>query len=280
MGLRITMECHSFNGYNGDILMMHTILLRGALPLALLTGLTGAAHAISLAPQYAGNYINGDGANSQWMQVSEGWRGALKGAEPTGTGIWGLADQAAVMNLNTDDPYVVKTLSRQVDQINFGDQEFNDTGKDKWGATPIAPIFSNAPGEYQENWASRFTGYLSITVPGDYNLGVLYDDGFHFTLMGASGQTVSLTKDGLNFPDRLGFAEDLQLSNGLYAFQLEAYERLEAGVVQLSWSTPTASAWAVIPKENLFTTPIPEPSMSLLMLAGLGVVGWRALKRS
>lgn len=260
--------------------MMHTILFRGVLPLAFLTSVTSAAHAISLAPQYAGTYLNGDGANSQWVQVREDWKGSINGTEDWGTGIWGLEDQATVMNLNTGDPYVVKTLSSRVDQINFGDQEFNNSGQTKWGATLIAPIFNNAPSEYQNNWASRFTGYFSITTPGDYNLGVLYDDGFRFTLMGASGQTMSVAQDGLNFPDRLGFAENLQLSNGLYAFQLDAYERLEAGVVQLSWSTPTAPDWSVIPKENLFTTPVPEPSMSLLMLAGIAMVGWRTWKRA
>lgn len=259
---------------------MHTLLFRGVLPLIFLAGVASTAQAIPLAPQYAGTYLNGDGANSQWVQVAADWRGSIHGAEPWGTGIWGLADQAAVMNLNSGNPDVVRTLNTRVDQINFADQEFNASGQTKWGTTPLAPIFSQAPGEYQENWASRFTGYLSVTTPGDYNLGVLYDDGFRFSVMGAGGQTVSLVKDGLNFPDRLGFAENLQLTNGLYAFQLDAYERLEAGVVQLSWLTPDAPSWSVIPQANLFTTPVPEPGVSLLMLAGLAMVGWRTLKRS
>lgn len=259
--------------------MLHTNLLRGAMSLMLLAGLSPAANAVTLVPQYAGTFTNGNGANSQWVQVSEDWRGPINGTEPWGTGIWGLADQAVVMNLNSGDTDVVKTLSTRVDQINFADQEFNATGQTKWGATPLAPIFSAVPGEYQNNWASRFTGYLAVTTPGDYNLGVLYDDGFRLSLTGAGGQTVSLAKDGLNFPDRLGFAENLQLTNGLYAFQLDAYERLEAGVVQLSWLTPDAPSWSVIPKANLFTTPVPEPGMSLLMLAGLAMVGWRTLKR-
>ena len=260
--------------------MLHTHLIRGALSLLLLAGLNSTAHAVSLTPQYAGTFTNGDGANSQWVQVSADWRGPTNGTEPWGTGIWSLADQAVAMNLNSTDPDVVKTLNTRVDQINFADQEFNATGQAKWGPVPIAPIFTLASGEYQDNWASRFTGYLSVTTPGDYNLGVLYDDGFRFSVTGAGGQTISLVQDGLNFPDRMGFTENLQLSNGLYAFQLDAYERLEAGVVQLSWLTPDAPAWSVIPQANLFTTPVPEPGVSLLMLAGLGMVAWRTLKRS
>lgn len=260
--------------------MMDTRLLRAALPIVFLAGAANSAQAIPLTPQYAGSYLNGDGANSQWVQVNADWRGPINGAESWGTGIWGLADQAAVMDLKSSNPDVVKTLNTRVDQINFADQEFIATGQTKWGTPLLAPIFGQAPGEYQENWASRFTGYLSVTTPGDYNLGVLYDDGFKLSVMGAGGQTVSLSKDGLNYPDRLGFAENLQLTNGLYAFQLDAYERLEAGVVQLSWLTPGAPSWSVIPQANLFTTPVPEPGVSLLMLAGLGLVGWRTLKRS
>lgn len=257
--------------------MLHTHFLRGAMSLLAVVGVS--AHAVPLAPQYAGTFTNGDGANSQWVQVSEDWRGPTNGAEPWGTGIWSLADQAAAMNQNSGTTDVVKTLRTRVDQINFADQEFNTTGQSKWGTLPLAPVFTGATGEYQDNWASRFTGYVAITTPGDYNLGVLYDDGFRFSLTGAGGQTLSLMNDGLNFPDRMGFAENLQLSNGLYAFQLDAYERLEAGVVQLAWLTPGAPAWSVIPRENLFTTPVPEPGVSLLMLAGLGLVGWRTWKR-
>lgn len=259
--------------------MMKTLLSRSVLTSALLAGLTSAAQAISLAPQYQGVYQNGDGANSRWVQVQDDWQGPTNGSETWGTGIWGLADQATVLGLNAGDPGVTKALDTRVDQINFADQEFNATGQTKWGTTPLAPIFSQAAGEYQDNWAARFTGYISITTPGDYNLGVLYDDGFRFSLTGAGGQTVSLVKDELNFPDRLGFEENLQLSNGLYAFQLDSYERLEAGVTQLSWLTPASSEWNVIPEENLFTTPVPEPAESLMMLAGLGLVAWRTLKR-
>lgn len=262
----------------GNKMTNSIFLLRISFSLVL-TALTGGAQAVALAPQYAGIYHNGDGANSQWVQVSENWRGAMQGNETWGTGIWGLADQATVMGLHSGNANVIQTLSRKVNQINFSDQVFINTGGAKWGTPQLAPIFNNASGENQDNWASRFTGYLSITSAGDYNLGVLYDDGFRLSLMGAGGQKVELVKDGLNSPDRLGFDQNLQLSTGLYAFQLDAYERLEAGVVQLAWWTP-GGGLAIVPQENLFTSPVPEPSTPLLMLAGLAIIGWRTLKCS
>lgn len=254
--------------------MMHTLWVRGALPLIFLAGMTSTAQAIPLAPQYAGTYLNGDGANSQWVQVATDWQGASNSAA---TGIWSLQDQSVVMALQAGDAKVMQTLSARVNQINFADQTYNTTWGASWGTSPLAPLFNNTPGENQDNWASRFTGYVSITQAGDYNFGVLYDDGFRFSLIGAGGQTVSLAKDGLNPRDRLGFDENLQLTSGLYAFQLDAYEHLEAGVIQLGWWTPGADL-AVVPQENLFTSPVPEPEVPLLMLAGLAMIAWRVKK--
>ena len=244
-----------------------------AISLSLLLGLMAPAHAMPLAPQYAGVYLNGDGANSRWVQVADDWRGGIQGSEPWGTGIWGLADQAGVMSLSAGDPFVVQTLTTVVDQIDFADQRFIDDWGTTWGTPQLAPVFDNHAGETQDNWASSFWGYIAITTPGAYNFGVLYDDGFRFSLFGAGGSSQSISIDGLNPRDRLGFAEDLLLSPGLYGFQLDAYERLEAGVVQLTWYTPGANDWAVVPQANLFASPIPEPSVPILMLAGLAAFG-------
>lgn len=250
--------------------------LPGLLPaasLTLLLGLAAPIGAMPLAPLYNGVYLDGDGANSRWVQVADGWRGGIKGSEDWGTGMWGLADQDAVMNLSAGDPYVVQTLTTIVDQIDFADQRFIDEWGTTWGAPQLAPIFDNHAGETQDNWASRFWGYVAITTPGTYNFGVLYDDGFSFSLFGAGGSSQSILVDGLNPRDRLGFAEDLLLSPGLYGFQLDAYERLEAGVVQLAWYTPGADDWAVVPQDHLFASPVPEPSAPMLILAGLIALG-------
>lgn len=250
--------------------------LPGLLPaasLSLLLGLAPAAHALPLSPQYAGAYLNGDGANSRWVQVTDDWRGTLQGDEPWGTGIWGLADQADVMTLTSGDPYVVQTLATAVEQIDFADQRFIDEWGTTWGSPQLAPIFDSHAGEPQDNWASSFWGYIAVTTPGAYNFGILYDDGFRFSLIGAGGSAQSILADGLNPRDRLGFSEDLLLSPGLYGFRLDAYERLEAGVVQLAWQTPETGDWVVVPKSHLFANPVPEPSAPMLLLAGLVALG-------
>lgn len=258
--------------------MVHADVLlcrRSALTLILSACLSTIVHAIPLAPQYAGTYLNGNGVNSRWVQVATDWKGTNNLFEE---GIWGLDDQSAVINLQNGDAQVIQTLSQQVSQINFADQVYISTWGSTWGMAPLAPIFDNAPGENQENWATRFSGYVSIIDPGEYNFGILFDDGFRFSLIGANGDTVSLEMDGLNPRERLGFDQNLQLTSGLYAFQLDAYEHLEAGVIQLGWWKPGAD-FSVIPRENLFTQPVPEPSMLLLMLPGLALLGRRKLHR-
>ena len=162
--------------------------------------------------------------------------------------------------------------------INFADQRFIDEWGTNWSTPQLAPIFNNAAGENQDNWASSFWGYIAITTPGAYNFGVLFDDGFRFSLFGADGSS-QILRDGLNARERLGFAEDLLLTPGLYAYQLDAYERLEAGAVQLAWYTPGANDWALVPQSNLFASPVPEPAIPMLMLAGLAAVGLNVRNR-
>lgn len=257
-------------------------VLRPALVLSALWAYSLPVHAIPLAPQIAGTFVDGDGANSLWMQVTDDWRGTLQGDQSWGTGIWGLADQALVMDLPADDPAVLHTLSTRVAEINFGDQRFIDNWGATWGSPSLAPIFDNHAGEPQDNWASRFWGYVAVTMPGYYNFSVLYDDGFRFSLLGADSASLSIAADGLNARDRMGFAEDLFLGTGLYGFQLDAYERLEAGVVQLAWQTPGSSDWRVVPQTHLFTSAVPEPATSTLLLTGLGLTSlmYRARRRS
>lgn len=251
---------------------MNPLNLRNALSLSLLLGLIAPAHALQLTPQYDGLYQNGDGANSHWMQVIGDWRG-LHGDQSWGTGIWGLGDHAQAMGLGDNDPFVMQTLTTRVDQINFADQRFINEWGNSWSTPLLAPIFAGTSDQNQDNWASSFWGHIAITTPGAYNFGVLFDDGFRFSLYGAGGSSQSILRDGLNPRDRLGFSEDLQLTIGLYGFQLDAFERLEAGAVQLAWFTPGANDWALVPQAHLFASPIPEPSVPLLLLAGLAAFG-------
>lgn len=252
-----------FNLLNSHLILLVPLSLAGFAP----------AQALPLAPEIEGVFVNGDGANSRWVQVADDWRGSIYGDASWGTGIWGLADHAIVAELENGDPGVVQTLDTRVDQINFADQHFIDAWGAAWISPQLAPIFGGAGGSGQDNWATRFWGYIAITDPGAYNFGVLYDDGFRFTLFGAGGAAQSIQIDGLNWRDRLGFAEDLLLSQGLYAYQLDAYDRLEAGAVQLAWATPGNGDWTVVPQSALFTHAIPEPPLPLLLLAGLLAAG-------
>lgn len=261
------------------------------LTLALALSLSAQASALTLAPQHAGIYLDGDGANSRWVQVANGWRGSIHDGKEWGTGIWGLADHDLVMGLDQGDRKVKRTLETVVDEINFADQWFIEEWSATWGKAELAPLFhgEGRGAKAQDNWASSFWGYIAIPTHGFYNFGVLFDDGFRFTLTGADGSS-QIYRDGLNPRDRLGFAEDLLLDPGLYAFNLDAYERLEAGVIQLSWWTPAAAGWSVIPGSSLYTglpaqaesrnvRAVPEPPVPLLLMAGLAAFGLAARRR-
>ncbi|HEY0674765.1 MAG TPA: hypothetical protein VGD25_00990 [Immundisolibacter sp.] len=227
-------------------------------------------------PLIGGTFLNGTGASSQWTQVQDNWRGTIYGQDPAlnkwNTGIWGLADANQVLGLGAGNPDVVARHNGSAGPIHFADQIYLDTWSATWGAQDLAPVLDPAPGSYQDNWAVRFTGYISITDPGRYNFGVLYDDGFSFNLFGANG-TLSLLKDGLNPRDRLGFDSDLDLLEGLYGFQLTAWERLEAGVVSLDWIRP-GGQWEPIPRSHLFNS-IPAPTTVLLLAPGLAMLAAR-----
>lgn len=229
---------------------------------------------IALNPLAAGSYGSGNGVNSHWVQVDAEWRGAIHGTEIWGTGIWGLDDANRVLGLAAGDPHVVNTFNGVLSQIAWADKRYLDTWSPTWGAQGLIPFFSNDDAEYQDNFAVRFTGYIAITEAGLYNFGVLYDDGFTFSFFG-DGSVLTLTKDGLNPRDRLGFDQDLELGVGLYAFELTAWERLEAGVVELSWLRP-GGKWSLVPSQNFFTAIPPqavsEPAVMALMLAGLGAL--------
>ena len=98
----------------------------------------------------------------------------------------------------------------------------------------------------------------------------------------AAGQTLALSDDYLNPRDRLGFATDLLLDVGLYAFALGAYDRLEAGVVELDWSRDGAP-WTPVPTSALVAAgdvvAVPEPSTAALLAAGLLALAWLGRRR-
>ena len=268
------------------------------LSLAALGGVPAQA-AILLDPLLAGQYAAGSGANAVFHRIDGNWTGtsvywqepAAPGATGTysnaggegftrigdlawGTGLWGLADWAAVNAPGSALPQ--QSWSGVVATINQGDALYasNPFGAALWGAAdPLPEGLFAASGDAQDNWTARYTGYLRITDPGTYNFGVLYDDGFFLRIWGAGATPLELASDFLSPRDRLGFDQDLMLGTGLYRFELGAYDRLEAGVVNLAWRQGTG-AWQTVPTEHLVSDPIaiPLPATAGALLAGLALL--------
>ena len=242
--------------------------------------------AVILGPTLPGEYAAGTGANATFIRIDGNWRDSsvywneeLIGSFGWGTGIWGLADWAAI-NTGGSVPIVV-SLSGVVPTIDHADAEYAGSGyASTWGAVGALPaeLFAGTTGP-QNNWTAHYTGYLRITDPGDYNFGVLYDDGFFLRIWGANGATVEISSDFLSPRDRLGFASDLALDTGLYRFELGAYDRLEVGAVNLAWLQD--GRWVTVPTEHLVTdpVPIPTPATATLLLAALGALAVVRMKR-
>jgi hypothetical protein len=263
-----------------------------------------AEAAVILDPTLPGEYAAGTGANATFIRIDGNWRdssvywneAAKKysnshsgnnrqgGFQPIGsfswgTGLWGLADWETI-NTGGSVPIVV-SLSGVVPTIDHADAEYAGSGyASRWGAIGALPagLFAGTTGP-QNNWTAHYTGYLRITDPGDYNFGVLYDDGFFLRIWGANGSIVEISSDFLSPRDRLGFASDLALDTGLYRFELGAYDRLEVGAVNLAWLRD--GRWVTVPTEHLVTdpVPIPTPAPATLLLAALGALAVVRLKR-
>jgi len=260
--------------------------------------------AVILDPTLPGEYAAGTGANATFIRIDGNWRdssvywneaakeyanslpgnnqrGGFQpiGSYSWGTGLWGLSDWTTI-NTGGSVPIVV-SLSGMVPTINHADAEYAGLGyASTWGAIGALPaeLFAGTTGP-QNNWTAHYTGYLRITDPGDYNFGVLYDDGFFLRIWGANGATVEISSDFLSPRDRLGFASDLALDTGLYRFELGAYDRLEVGAVNLAWMQN--GRWVTVPTEHLVTdpVPIPTPATAGLLLAALGALAVVRLKR-
>jgi hypothetical protein len=249
--------------------------------LALALG-ASAAHAVPLAPALAGQYGAGSGVDATFLKVADDWQlssvlwnealgqhgsGVPVSSYAWGTGLWGIADWQTANAAGSD--MVQDSWSGRVSAIRFGDDRYNTDYAATWGAVNLAPLFT--PGVGQNNWTSSFAGYIRITEAGEYNFSVLHDDGFFFNLHGAGNQTLSLQNDYLNPRDSLGYSSNLLLGVGLYSFELGAYDRLEAGVVELSWRRGN-DPWTTVPTANLVAhgeiTPVPEPASWALLLAG------------
>jgi hypothetical protein len=207
--------------------------------------------------------------------------------------LWGRADfdrvQAAAQGQgDPGSPKIEQQHRGVVSTINYGNSRYNECHAGTWGQAELLPFFApvapmgtcNDPelgDAEQQNWTAFFSGFIRITDPGLYNFSVLFDDGYFFKLIGAGGLTLEIEEDFLNPRDREGFADDLQLSTGLYAFELGAWNRLGAGVVDLRWSRGgDEPEWNLVPIENLLPgSSVAEPAVPLL-LALAGLASWLA----
>lgn len=271
---------------------------------ALALTLTGPANAAYvLAPQYAGSFAAGSGADAEFHRIQNEWMGsAVLWDESTrtfgsgvpissfswGTGLWGQVDwnavqQAAAGGTSAATGAILQSFEGVLPGINQGNSRYNECYSASWGAAALVPFFApaaplgncdnaEAGDPAQQNWTARYSGFIRITDPGEYNFSVLHDDGFFFRLIGAGGSELGIGRDFLNPRERVGFDENLMLDAGLYGFELGAWNRLGAGVVDLRWTSACADGceWTLVPTENLLTAgEVPEPSTAVLVLLGV-----------
>lgn len=245
----------------------------------------GAGAAIDLAPRVAGSFGAGSGANATFAQIADDWHGSTVlwnpaeqrygsgdpiGSFSWGTGLWGRADWDAVQAslAGAAGPAIVASWSGTVGSINFADQRYNDDHSAAWGPAGLAPLFGTGA---QDNWTSRFTGYLRITTPGIYEFSVLNDDGFFLRLHGAGDALIEGGRDFLNPRERNALPDAVSMGEGLYGFELGAWDRLEAGVVDLRWRRLGETDWTPVPADHLLAA-VPEPSSTLLLALGLAAL--------
>lgn len=266
---------------------------RGLRPLAamLAGGLAGPVFAASIAPWMPGPVTGSHGVNSDWVQVNMNW----PGYQDPNPGLIDLARANQALSqfsgASPSDPQAVNaglwnTYRGMVGQINFANADFNSTvwdvnGKSVvwgsiYGTRPLAPVFAGSPdSSYQNNFAGRFNGYLYIPRGGEWNLGVLVDDGFTFTLKGANGASLSISRDGEAPPDVVSYASNLQLGQGVYGYSMTGYNHLQAGVLSLEWWSRDNPTWQAVSADSFYTavSPVPEPAQAQLLLVGLGLLG-------
>jgi hypothetical protein len=265
-----------------------------------------ARAAYVLAPQYAGAFAAGEGADAQFHRIANEWMGSAvlwdeanrrfgSGVPVStfagGTGLWGQVDWAAVQAAAAGEASaaagaLVQSFNGVLDTINHGNSRYTECYGATWGPAALVPFFApsapigncdnaEAGDPAQQNWTARYSGFIRITDPGEYNFSVLHDDGFFFRLIGADG-ALDIGRDYLNPRDRVGFDQNLQLDEGLYGFELGAWNRLGAGVVDLRWTGPCAGGgcdWTVVPTEHLVSVAqVPEPPAAALALAALALL--------
>ncbi|WP_082551356.1 PEP-CTERM sorting domain-containing protein [Pseudorhodoferax sp. Leaf265] len=263
--------------------------------------ITGAAPTGSVAGGLAGTWykVQNDARFSNQVYTDETGTTQAIGAYSWGTGIWSTGDIPGIVS--GSNPYVTKTAT-STGQVSYANNIYNNTQASGaygvWGEDyqrALAPIVGGANGcplqtEAQSlahcggefNYAAVFSGYLYVGAAGVYDFGVFADDGFTFTLTGLNA-SLGMAHETLAGSSGRGLYEllamngidELYLEQGYYGIDMTYFNRLEAGVIDLGWRGPGATAWTSIDEGNLYNQ-VPEPtSVALFSAALLGLWGIR-----
>ncbi len=262
-----------------------------------------AAATLMLDPLSSAGYVTGGGLAATWSQVRDDYRFSQQpwlepgqsaqaiGNFNWGTGIWGTVDIEHVQNLAPTDPALLGRVST-VSAVSFANQTYNELagngGYGTWGydySRPLAPIVAQTG--VQTNYAASFGGYVYIADAGLYDFGLFADDGFTFALTGANGvlgvnrETLAGSSTGRDHYTLSGANGNsaISLGSGYYGIQIDYFNRLESGVIDLALWGPQDQDWRSISADWLFvdipasTNVVSEPGMLALLAFGLIGVG-------
>lgn len=262
-------------------------MIRGMAAALCLTGGLMAAPAATAAPLIDPYVVRdssaGNGLNSQWVQVADDWyfsdyvyNGERIGDTGWGSGFWAVGDIATAMALENGDPNLVARSQGLTTGLSFANNVYNEgwgpgTGWDKDYVRPLAPVVDESGQE--TNYAATLYGYIYIPEAGLYDFGIFVDDAFSLSLIGGNGsldvgRETFIGSSGRGFYTLSGaVGSSIELASGFYGIEVDYFNRLEAGVLEIGWWQPDQTEWSPIDGNLLYSTlPVPEPSSALLLL--------------